>query len=89
MSSLFGSGRIPITDSWRAGFDVQLVSNKTYLKRYELSNLDRLTSTLFSDAVSGRSRGALAVDALQIRRLSPLSSRGSMTRNSDGKFLGL
>src|SRR4029077_20354647 len=38
MSSLFGSGRIRLTDSWRAGFDVQLSSNKTYLKRYEFSN---------------------------------------------------
>ena len=56
MSSLFGSGRIPLTDSWRAGFDVQLASNKSYLRRYELAYLDRLTTTLFSDNVQGRSR---------------------------------
>ena len=59
MSSLFGSGRLPITDSWRAGFDMQLTSNKTYLKRYELSYVDRLTTSLFTDDVVGRSRGAL------------------------------
>ena len=59
MSSLFGSGRIPITDAWRAGFDVQLASNQTYLKRYELSNLDRLTTDVFTDRVQGRSRLAL------------------------------
>jgi len=59
MSSLLGSGRIPITDTWRTGFDVQLTSNKTYLKRYELSNLDRLTTDLFTDEVQGRSRAAL------------------------------
>ncbi len=60
MSSLFGSGRTPIndSDSWRAGFDVQLASNQTYLKRYELSYLDRLTTDLFADHVDGRSRFA-------------------------------
>ena len=59
MGSLFGSGRVPLNDTWRAGFDVQLASNKTYLKRYELSNLDRLTSSLFTDDVHGRSRAAM------------------------------
>jgi LPS-assembly protein len=55
MGSLFGSGRVPITDDWRGGFDVQLASNKTYLKRYEFSNQDRLTTDLFADRVEGRS----------------------------------
>jgi LPS-assembly protein len=59
MSSLFGSGRIPITDGWRTGFDVQLSSNVTYLHRYEISNSDRLTNDLFTDDVEGRSRAAL------------------------------
>jgi LPS-assembly protein len=59
MSSLFGSGRVPLTDSWRAGFDVQLSSNKTYLKRYEFSNQDRLTTDLFADRVVGRSRAEI------------------------------
>ena len=59
MGSLFGSGRVPLNDSWRAGFDVQLASNKTYLKRYEFSNFDRLTSDLFTDRVDGRSRAAI------------------------------
>jgi len=56
MSSLFGSGRVPLNDTWRAGFDVQLASNKTYLKRYDLSYIDRLTSDAFADSVDGRSR---------------------------------
>jgi LPS-assembly protein len=75
MSSLFGSGRIPISDGWRAGFDVQLASNETYLKRYELSNLDRLTTTLFSDAVSGRSRGALTGYFFQSLRATDVTAQ--------------
>jgi len=56
ISSLFGSGRIPIKDGWRAGFDVQLTSDDTFLQRYELSTADRLTTNLFADNVRGRNR---------------------------------
>jgi LPS-assembly protein len=56
VSSLFGGGRLKLTDTWNAGFDVQLSSSKTYLKAYEISYADRLTSDLFVDRVDGRSR---------------------------------
>jgi LPS-assembly protein len=59
MSHLFGSGRGPLTDVWRLGFDAQLTSNDTYLRRYDISYLDRLTSDVFVDGVMGRSRGAI------------------------------
>lgn len=59
-SSLFGSGRIPITRTWTAGYDVALVSNDTYLKRYDLSNEDNLVSDAFIEAISGRSRFAMS-----------------------------
>ena len=55
-SSLFGGGIIPITDTWHAGYDVQLTSNETYLNLYDLSQYDRLTNDLFLEGISGRSR---------------------------------
>jgi len=60
-SSLFGSGRIAVTDeSWRVGFDMQLTSNPTYLERYNLYNKDdQLFSDLFVQGESGRSRFAI------------------------------
>jgi LPS-assembly protein len=58
-SHLFGSGRIPITNVWRTGFDVQLTSNDTYLRRYDISNQDRLNSDLFIEGIDGRSRFAV------------------------------
>ncbi|HYM18858.1 MAG TPA: LPS assembly protein LptD [Micropepsaceae bacterium] len=75
MSSLFGSGRIPITDSWRTGFDVQLTSNKTYLQRYELSYADRLTNDLFTDSVDGRSRAALTGYFFQSLRATDVTAQ--------------
>ncbi|MBS0471105.1 MAG: LPS-assembly protein LptD [Proteobacteria bacterium] len=58
-SSLFGSGRIQITDIWHAGFDAQLTSNDTYLKRYDFSQLDRLVNDIFIEGTGGRTRFAV------------------------------
>lgn len=59
LSSLFGSGRIPLRGGWRAGYDVQLSSNDTYLWRYEISFADRLTNNLFAENIRGRNRFAI------------------------------
>jgi LPS-assembly protein len=67
ISSLFGSGRIPIQDGWRAGFDVQLTSDDTFLQRYELSTADRLTTNLFAENVRGRNR--LGIDGFFFQSL--------------------
>jgi LPS-assembly protein len=70
-SSLFGSGVIPVTGIWRFGYDAQITSNDTYLKRYNISDDQRLTSDLFFEGIDGRSRfqitgyffqGLLAID---------------------------
>lgn len=59
-SDILGSGRIPIDNHWLTGFDVQLTSDNTFLKRYDISLLDRLTSDVFVQGESGRSRFALS-----------------------------
>src|SRR5262249_17426255 len=55
----FGSVRYSLSRSWRVGADVQYTSNDTYLKRYDISQMDRLTNDLFVDGESGRSRLAV------------------------------
>lgn len=57
---LFGSGRGAITDNWTFGYDAQISSNETYLKRYNISQLDRLVSDLFVAGEQGRSRFMVA-----------------------------
>ncbi len=59
-SDLFGSGRTPIDNVWSTGFDVQVSSDQTFLKRYDISLLDRLTTDLFVQGESGRSRFAIS-----------------------------
>jgi LPS-assembly protein len=58
-SHLFGSGRVPISSRWQFGYDAQITSNDTYLKRYDISQLDRLVNDLFLVGEQGRSRFAI------------------------------
>jgi LPS-assembly protein len=52
---IFGEGNFKIDDVWRWGYNAQLTSNDTYLKRYDISPLDRLENNVFIEGISGRS----------------------------------
>ena len=73
-ASLFGSGRMPVSANWRTGFDLQLTSNDTYLKRYDFSQLDRLVNDLFVEGTGGRTRFAITGYFFQGLRASDDSS---------------
>ena len=73
-SSFFGSGWTPVTNVWRVGYDAELTSNDTYLKRYNLSVEDRLTSDLYVEGLSGRSRFALTGYFFQGLRATDLTA---------------
>jgi LPS-assembly protein len=52
---VFGEGAFQIDDVWRWGYNAQVTSNDTYLKRYDISSLDRLQNNLFLEGINGRS----------------------------------
>ncbi|MEQ1756111.1 MAG: LPS-assembly protein LptD [Micropepsaceae bacterium] len=56
---IFGSGKFNIDDVWSWGYNAQLTSNDTYLKRYDISSLDRLQNNLFLEGINGRSYSAV------------------------------
>lgn len=58
-SHIFGSGRWNLSPVWQTGFDTQITSNDTYLKRYSLYQFDRLVNDLFIAGEQGRSRFAI------------------------------
>lgn len=64
---LFGQGVFHLTDTWRAGFDVQRTSDSTYLRRYAYSVEDLLTSRYYVEGFRGRSYAA--VEAYQFQDL--------------------
>lgn len=51
---LFASGRFDLTDTWRTGFGVQAVSDKSYLRLYDISNDEILENKLYAERLSGR-----------------------------------
>jgi LPS-assembly protein len=64
-SHIFGRGRFKLTDKMGWGFDLERVSNDTYLERYEISNADRLTSRAYLDWRDGRSHASVSAYAFQ------------------------
>lgn len=51
---LFAEGRFQFNPVWSWGFDVQEVTDDTYLRRYDISNIDRLQNRLFMEGFEGR-----------------------------------
>ena len=72
---IFGSAREALSDSWRAGLDVQATSNSAYMRFYDVSFLDRLVSDLFLEGTPGRSRFSLASYYFQGLRSTDITAR--------------
>ncbi len=51
---IFGNGRYQLTDKWNIGYDLQVVTDDTYLRRYNISNSVDLESKLFARRIDGR-----------------------------------
>ncbi len=48
-----GSGKFDLGDAWRWGFQVERATDDTYLKRYDFSSADTLTSRVFLEGSRG------------------------------------
>jgi len=51
---LFGEGAFQIDNGWQFGFLAELVTDDTYLKRYDFTDRDRLTSNVYARRFDGR-----------------------------------
>jgi LPS-assembly protein len=51
---LFGDGQFDLANNWEWGFGLELVTDDTYLKRYDITNDDRLVNNLFARRFDGR-----------------------------------
>ena len=56
---LFGTFLYDINSTWRAGSDVQYVSDKSYLQRYQIASLDQTISRAYVEGFKGRDYMAL------------------------------
>ncbi|BCW89648.1 LPS-assembly protein LptD [Alphaproteobacteria bacterium SO-S41] len=64
-SHIFGRGRFKLSDTMGWGFDLERTSNDTYLKRYDISDADRLTSDAYWEWRQGRSFASVTAYAFQ------------------------
>ncbi|HEX7774893.1 MAG TPA: LPS assembly protein LptD [Parvibaculum sp.] len=71
--SLFGNGKFNLTDNWDWGFQSQLVSDNTYLRKYGLSDLTDLTNNLYLENIDGRD--GFTANAYYFRNLLPTANR--------------
>ncbi|WP_158043788.1 LPS-assembly protein LptD [Skermanella pratensis] len=51
---LFGEGLFDLDETWRAGFNLEQTSDRSYLRRYRISGEDILTSRAFVEGFQGR-----------------------------------
>ncbi|MDR3451105.1 MAG: LPS assembly protein LptD [Alphaproteobacteria bacterium] len=69
--NLFGTFLYDIDDTWRAGSDVQLVSDKSYLHRYNISGADQTTTRAYVEGFRGRDYTAVNSYYFQDMRAGP------------------
>lgn len=83
-------GRFDIDPVWRWGFDVHRASDDTYLKRYDISDLDTLTTDVFVEGLKGRNYAALSGYAFQgLRREDEPGTTPYVLPLADYSFVGL
>ena len=72
--SLFGDGRFNIAPQWDWGFKAELVTDTTYLRKYDLSDATDLTNRLYVEHFNGRN--SITADGYYFRGLLPGVVRG-------------
>ena len=68
-ASIQAQGRFDINDKWRAGFDVDRVSDSEFLRLYDISNEDVLENVVFAERFSGRNYTNINAQQFQDVRL--------------------
>lgn len=67
--SIFANGLFDLDEKWRAGFNVEHVSDKEYLRLYDLSSKDVLENEAYAERFSGRDYSRISALGFQDVRL--------------------
>lgn len=71
--SLFSNGRFNIVPTWNWGFQTELVTDNTYLRKYGLSDKTDLTNNLYVEHFDGRD--SFTANGYYFRNLLPTTNR--------------
>lgn len=62
---LFTKGEFALDEYWRAGYDINFASDKTYLNRFNIPSEDVLRSTLYTEGFEGRNYTKIEANRFQ------------------------
>lgn len=68
---LFADGLFNLSDTWRAGFNAAAVSDKSYLRLYDIESSDILENQLYLERLAGRDYTNVRTLAFRDLRLGP------------------
>ncbi len=68
---LFANGLFNLSDTWRTGFDAALVSDKSFLRLYDIESEDILENQLYLERLSGRDYTNIRALSFRDLRLGP------------------
>jgi LPS-assembly protein len=82
------SGLLDIDDKWRAGMNFARVSDKGYLRLYDLSNEDVLESKVFAERFSGRNYSRISALTFQDVRIGPRPEQPDVLPSIEHSMVG-
>ena len=86
--SIFANGLFDLSDTWRAGFDVQRVSDKEFLRLYDISSKNVLDSDVYAERFSGRDYTRMSMVTFEDVRLGPRPIQPDLLPMVETRFIG-
>ncbi len=85
---IFGNGLFDLDDQWRGGFDIAHASDKQYLRLYDISTDNVLTTQLFAERFSGRDYSRVSAYNFQDVRLGTRPDQPDILPMAEHNMLG-
>ncbi len=85
---IFATGRFDLDDKWRAGFDVARASDKQYLRLYDISKENVLSTQAYAERFSGRDYSRVSALNFQDVRLGIRESQPDIFPMMEHSMIG-
>lgn len=85
---VFASGRFDLDDKWRSGFQLQRTTDKQYLKLYDISEEDVLTTQAFAERFDARDYSRISAYRFQDVRLGIRPEQPDVLPYAEHRMLG-
>ncbi len=87
-ANIFADGLFDLDDKWRAGFDVQKATDKSYLRLYDISNENVLESEIYAERFSGRNYSRVSALNFQDIREGVNVEQPDLVPNIEHRMIG-